>query len=52
MSFIDQVYIHVLMCVCAKSGKYLDICQSLLYSNYSITICGMKAPALIDLKSR
>lgn len=40
------------MCVYAKSGKYLEIFQRLLHSNYSMTICVMKVPALIDLKSR
>lgn len=34
------------------SAKCLEICQSLFHSNYSITVCGMKANVLIDLKSR
>ena len=51
MSFIDQIYTHILMCIYAKSGKYLEICRSLLHSNYSLTICRMEAPTLIDLKS-
>lgn len=29
------------MCVYAKSGKYVEIFQRLLHSNYSIAICVM-----------
>lgn len=34
------------MCVHVKSGKYFE---NLLYDNYSITLCRIKAPALTDL---
>lgn len=49
MSSIDQVCIHILMCVHVKSGRYFE---NLLYNNYSITLCRIKAPALIDLVFR
>lgn len=37
------------MCVHVKSGRYFE---NLLYNNYSITLCRIKAPALIDLVFR
>lgn len=48
MSSIDQLYTHVLTFVYAKSGKYLEICQSFT-SNYSITICGINTALIQNL---